>query len=131
MFAIGNIQSVGVDIERICVLHNELPHAEQSRFRTRLVPKLGLYLIPDLGKLLVAAQLLPRDLRHHLLVRHAETKIASAAVLEPEHVLAHHRPAATRLPQLPRMQRRKQELLADLVHLITNDGDDLINGTLP
>ncbi len=37
-------------------LHDELPHAKQARFRTRLIAEFRLNLIPDLGQVLVAAQ---------------------------------------------------------------------------
>ena len=59
-------------------------------------------------------------------MRHAQAKVASAAIFEAEHVVAHGRPPPARLPQLPRMQSRQQELLPDLVHLLADDGDDLV-----
>src|SRR6185437_3883023 len=49
VFSVRDIQSGGVDVEGVRVLHDELANAQQSRFRTRFVPKLGLDLIPDLG----------------------------------------------------------------------------------
>ena len=128
---VSGVQPGGVEIERVGVLHDELPHAQQSGFRPRLVAKLGLDLVPDLRQLLVAAQLAPRDRRHHLFVRHAEAQVAVEAVLEPEHVLAHDVPAAGFLPDLGRMQRRQQHLLpADRVHLLAHDRRNLVERTL-
>ena len=54
MLLIGSIQAGLIDIEGIRILHQKLPHAQQPRFRTRLISELGLDLIPDLRKLLVA-----------------------------------------------------------------------------
>ena len=44
--------------------------------RTRLVAKLGLNLVPDLRKLLVAAQFLAGDIGHDLFVGHAQANSA-------------------------------------------------------
>lgn len=96
-----------------------------------VIAELGLDLIPDLRKLFVAAQLVARDGGHDLLVRHGEAQLRALAVLEVEEILAHAGPAAGLLPELARVQRGKQELLADLVHLFADDGDDLVQRALP
>ena len=58
---VGDIQPGRVHVERVRVLHDELPHAQQSRLRPRLIAKLGLDLIPDLRQLFIAAQFAARD----------------------------------------------------------------------
>ncbi len=55
MLVIGGIQTGLIQIEGVGILHNELPHAQEAGFWTRLIAELRLNLIPDLGKLLVAA----------------------------------------------------------------------------
>ena len=70
VFLIGHIQTRGIDIERVRVLHDELPHPQQTGLGPRFVAKFGLNLIPDLRQLLVAAQFLAGDFRHVLFVRH-------------------------------------------------------------
>ena len=90
--------------------------------RPRFIAKLGLNLIPDLRQLLVAAQFAARNERHHLFVRHTQAEIAAKAVLQAEHVVAHDVPAARFLPDLRRVQRRQQHLLAaDRVHLLAHN----------
>src|SRR5205085_10020082 len=110
----------------------ELPHAQKPALRARLVAKLRLELVPGLRQLPVAAQLRARDGGEDLLVRHREAQVRSLAILEAEHVLAHHRPAAALLPELARIQRRQVELLrADRLHLLADDARDLAQAALP
>ena len=98
VLAIRNVEPIGVDIKRVCVLHDELAHAQQSRFGTWLVAELCLNLIPDLRKLLIAAHLLACDFGHDFLVCHAQAQIAPTPVLEAKHVIAHYGPASAHLP---------------------------------
>ncbi len=98
-------------VEGVAVLHGELAHAQEPALGPRLVAELGLDLVPDLRELAVAAHLRPGQHGEDLLVRHGEAQVRPFAVLEAEHVLAHHRPAPGLLP--------------DLVHLLPHDLDDL------
>ena len=95
-------------------------------FGPGFVAKLGLDLIPDLRQLLVTAQFFARDVGHDFFMSHAEAQVGALAVFEPEHVVAHDRPAAAGLPHLTRMQRGQKEFLPDLVHLLADDGHDLV-----
>jgi hypothetical protein len=83
---------------------------------------------PDLG--LVAAELVAGDVGHDLFVGHAEAEVGALAVLEAEHVVAHAGPAAAGLPDLAGMEGGQEELLADGVHLLAHDGDDLVDGAV-
>ena len=82
MLGVGSVESGSIDVERVRILHDELPHPQQPRLGTRLVAKLSLNLIPDLRQLLVAAQLLARDIGHDFFVGKAQAKIGALAVLE-------------------------------------------------
>ncbi len=124
------VQPGAVDVERVGVLHGELAHPQQAALGARLVAELGLNLVPDLGKLFVAAQFLARNVGHDLFVGHAQAEVGALAVLEAEHVVAHHAPASAGLPHLARIQRRQVELLADGVHLLAHDAGDLEDGPL-
>ena len=126
MLLVGNIEPRRVDVERVRILHHELPHPQQPRLRARLVSKLARNLIPDLRQLLVAAQFLARDLGHDFFFRHAEAHVGAFAVLQAKQIVAHQRPASTRLPNLARMQRGHKKLLPDPVHLLAHNGDDLV-----
>src|SRR5438270_5921706 len=121
---IRNLQPISVDVEGIGVLHKELAHPQQACFWPRLVTKFGLNLVPDLRQLLVAAQFFAGNLGHDLFRCHAETKVGSFTVLEAEKIVTHQGPSATGLPNLARLQRRKMELLSDLVHLLAYYGND-------
>ena len=123
---VGGVEAGKVHVEGVGVLHDELAHAEQAALGAGLVAELGLHLVPDLRKLLVAAQLAARDHGHDFLVRHAEAEVALEAVLEAEHVVAHDVPAAGFLPDFGGVQGGEEELLgADAVHLLAHDGHDL------
>src|ERR1700761_910014 len=125
------VQSRRIDVERIRILHRELTHPQQSSLWPRLIAKLRLNLVPDLRQLLVAAQLVPRNARHDLLMRHAQAQLSALAVLQAKHVVAHHRPASALLPNLARMNRRQIKLLPDRVHLLAHNRDDLVQRPLP
>ena len=120
-----------VDVEGVAVLHGELPHAEQAALRPRLVAELGLDLVPGLGKLPVAAHLGAGEDGEDLLVGHGQAHVRALAILEAEHVLAHHRPAAALFPDLARIEGRQVELLpADPVHLLAHHPGDLVDRSL-
>jgi len=88
---------------------------------SRLVPELGLQLVPGLRQLAVGGKLLG-EVGEDLLVGHAEHHLGALAVLQPEHLLAHHGEAAALLPDLRGLHARQQELLgADPVHLLPDD----------
>ena len=114
-----------VDVEAVGVLHRELADPQQAALRPRLVPELGLELVPELGQLAVGGELWA-EVGEDLLVRHAEHDLGALAVLEAEHLLAHDREPAGLLPDLGGLHARQQELLrADPVHLLADDLHDL------
>ena len=131
MFLIRDIEPGGIDIERVRIFHGELAHANQAGFRPRLIAELGLNLVPDLGKLFIAAQLFAGNIGHDLFVGHAQAQIPSTTVLKAKQVIAHHRPAPAGLPQFARMHGRQIKLLPNLVHLVAHDIDDPQERTLP
>ncbi len=127
---VAQVEAGPVHVEGVGVLHGELADPEQAGLGPGLVAELGLDLVPDLRQLPVAAQLGPGDGREDLLVRHAQAVVAALPVLEPEHVVAHHLPAARLLPDLGRVEGGEEELLAaDGVHLLADDGLDLVERT--
>ena len=130
MLVVAFVEPGGIHIEGIAVLHDELAHSQQTRPRPGLVAELGLNLIPDLRQLLIAAQFLARDVGHHLFMGHAQSQPCALAVLEAEHILAHAGPTPALFPEFARMERRQQEFLTDRVHLLPDDGDDLVQRSL-
>jgi hypothetical protein len=120
------VEPRAIHVEGVGVLHRELADPQEAGLGARLVAELGLDLVPDLGELPIAAQLVTGDRGEDLLVRHAEAVVGPLPVLEPEHVVAHDLPPAALLPDLGRMDRGEEELLAaDGVHLLADDPLDL------
>ena len=131
VLVVGGVEAVVVHVEGVGVLHEELAHAQQAAFRPRLVAELGLDLVPDLGKLLVAAQFAAGEDGYDLLVGHTQAEVALEAVLEAEHIVAHDVPAAGLPPDFGGVQGGQMDLLpADGVHLLPHDSLDLEQGAL-
>ncbi len=114
-----------VYIEAVGVLHGELTDPQQAALRPRLIPELGLELVPELRELTVGGQL-EREVGEDFLVRHAEHELGTPPIAKPEHLLAHNIQPAGLLPELSRLHGRQQELLsADPVHFLPDDLHDL------
>jgi len=117
----GGVQSLGIDVERVRILHRELAHAKHTRLRARLVAVLLLDLVPDLRKLFVTAQF-GGQRGEHLFAGHAEPDIGAFAIRQPEHLFAHRLPASTALPEIRGLYGRQQKLLgSNAVHFFTGD----------
>ena len=115
------VQTRIVQIEGVRVLHGELPHPEQARLGSGLVPELPLDLVPELGEVPVGVEF-PGYAGEDLLVGHAECQVGSLPVGEAEHLLAHRLPPAGGLPDRGGMHGGQQELLGpDGVHLLADD----------
>jgi len=130
VFRVGLVEAGGIEVEGIGVFHEELADAEEAGFGAGLVAELGLDLVPDLGELLVGAELVTGDGGHGLFVGHAEAEIGALAVCKPKHVLAHRRPAAGLFPKLAGHESGKKELLADGVHFFADDGHNFVDGPI-
>ncbi len=109
----GQVELVPAEVEAVGVLHGELAGAHQAGLGPRLVTQLGLELVPHLRQLAVGLEL-GGEGGDDLLVGHAQGQVGAAPVLQPEHLLAHHLPAAAALPQLARVHDRHQELRAPI-----------------
>ena len=117
------LDAVLVAVERVAVLHHELAEAQEAGARARLVPVLGLEVVPELRQLLVRLDL-ARVEGDGLLVRHRQHVRASVAVGDVKDL--RDADAAGRLPQLGRGEHRHLHLLrADRVHLLADDLLDL------
>ena len=121
----GLVQAGFVHVEAVGVLHRELADPQQAALGPRLVPELGLELIPELRQVPVGGQL-GADRGEDLLVSHAQHDLGALAVPEPEHLLAHHVEPAALDPDRRGLHARQQHLLAaDPVHLFPDRGHDL------
>ncbi len=101
-----HVEAVGVDVEAVRVLHDELAHPQQAGLGSRLVAELGLQVEPDLGQLLVGGQL-GGDLGKDLLVGHREQEVGPSAILELGEDALDVVPAAGLLPDLTRKHHRQ------------------------
>ena len=128
---VGLVQARLVPVEAVGVLHGELARTQDAALGPRLVPQLGLDLVPDLRQVPVGADVVRREPGHGLLVRHGKAHVPLAAVLQPEHLVADGVPAAGLLPDLGRVQHRHGHFLAaDGVHLLADDLVDLVHHPL-
>ncbi len=130
VLVVGEIEAGFVDVEGVGVLHDELADAEEAGFGAGLVAEFGLDLVPDLGELLVAAEFFAGDVGHDLFVGHGEAEFSTFAVFEAEHVVAHDGPASAGFPDFFGVEGGEEELLADAVHLLADDGDDFVDGAV-
>ncbi len=124
--AIGLPHPVLVAIERIRVLHQELPSAQESVPRAEFVAVLPLHLIEVDGKVSVRGELVGHERREHLLLGGSEHELAAVAVAEAEHLVAVCLPPSGQLPRLGGQHDRHTHLLrARGVHLLADDRLDL------
>ena len=122
----------GVAVEGVGVLHGELTAAHDAKARTALVAELGLDLVEVLGQLLVAAELLARDVGHHLFTGGLDDKGAPVAVLDAQQLGAHLVESTGLLPQLGRLHHRHRDLNSpSSVHLFADDGLHLADDAQP
>ena len=119
-------EALGVEIERIGVLHDELARAHHPEARADLVTELRLDLVKVDRQLLVAAHLAPGDVRDDLLVGRADAEVAFVPVLQAQQLRTEVAPAPGLLPELGRLDGGHQHFLgAGRVHLLANNGFDL------
>ena len=120
VLVVAGRQALGVAVERVGVLHDELARPQHAGARAGLVALLGLELVEDQRQVAVGAHGLRNVERDDLLVRHPQHEVGPAPVLELEQLL--DRVAAGAAPGLGGLQDRHQHLLAaDRVDLLAHD----------
>ncbi len=123
---------VCVEVERVGILHQELARAHDAEARADLVAELGLDLVEVDRQLLVALELVAREIGDDFLVRRAVAVPGVLAVLELEQLSAEFLPASGFVPELLRLDRRHQQLdRAGAVHLLAHDRFDLAHHAQP
>ena len=128
VLAVALLQRLVADVEAVGVLHDELARAQHAALGARLVALLGLDVVPELRQLLVAVHLARGQPGDDLFVGHGQRHVGALAVLEAEELVADGVPAARLLPDLGRVDDRHEHLLAaDGVHLLADDGGDLLH----
>src|SRR6056297_2259364 len=114
---------VGACVEGVGVLHEELARPHDAEPRTYLVTHLGLDLVKIQRELAIAADFVPDQVGHHLLVRGAKTEIAIVSVPDSQQLRTILLPAPRLLPQLRRLDHRHADFLgAGAVHFLANNG---------
>ena len=117
---------IPVDVERIRVLHDELARAHDAESWPHLVSKLGLDVIKIERQLLVAADLLARDVGDGFFGCRLHDEIALMTVLQAKQLGPVLVPASGLLPQLRRLHHGHQKLdRARRVHFVAHDALDL------
>ena len=119
-------QVIGVEVERIGVLHQEFARAHHAEARADLVAELGLDLVEVDRQLLVAGQLLAGEIGDRLLGRRAVAVFLLLAVADLQQLAAELLPAAGFLPQLARLDGGQQQFdRAGAVHFLAHHALDL------
>ena len=129
---VGMARALGVEIERIGVLHQEFARAHHAEARPHLVPELPLDVIEVERQVLVGAHRGPEDLRDHLLVGRPVEHVALVPVLDAQHLLAVVVVAAGLAPKIGRLDGRHLDLdRAGAVLLLADDRVDLVEHPQP
>ena len=116
------VESLIVRVKRIAIFHDEFAAAHETETRAQLVAIFIGNLIQGNGELLVRRRVHVDEHRHELLMRRPHAIFAPVPILQAEHFLAVHRPAARFLPNFRRLHNRHRNLLrARLVHFLAND----------
>ena len=118
------VEPLGVHVEGVTVVHQELAPAHEPEPRPDLVAELGPDLVQRHRKLAVGRHARAHHRRDGLLGRRREAVLAALAVLEVEEELLLHvaRPAAALLPELSRLQDGQLHLeTAGAVDLLAHD----------
>ncbi len=123
---VADLGGVAVLVEGIGVLHDELAATHQAKAGAALVAELGLDLVEVLGQLLVAFELLARDVGHHLFAGGLDDEVTRVAVLDAQQLGTHLVETAGLLPQLGRLHHGHRHFDgASAVHLFAHDRLDL------
>ncbi len=122
------VQAFPIGIQAVAVFHGELAHPDQAGARAWVITELGLQVINELGQLAIGVDLAPHQVGHRFFVGHGQHHIAPRAILEATHLSVDLIPAAGLLPDIRRLDHRHGQLLAaDGIHLLADDGLDLIH----
>ena len=111
------------DVEGVRILHHELARTHHAETRTDLVAELGLDLVEVDRQLLVAGELLAREVGHRFFGRGAVAEVLLLAVGDLQQLAAELLPAARLFPQLARLDGRHDHFdRAGAVHFLADDG---------
>ena len=106
---VGVQRRAPVDVEVVAVLHKELAPPHHAEPGPHLVAELPLDVVERQRQLLVAVDVRPEDVGHHLLIRGAVEQVALLPVGDAQHLLAVVAVAAGFPPQVGGLQRRHQK----------------------
>ena len=124
--------ALGVNVERIGVLHQKFARAHDAKARAHLVAELPLDMVEVERQVLVGAHIAPENLRHHLFVGGAEQHFALMPVLDAKHFLAVIVIAPTFAPQICWLNGRHEQFNgAGAILLLAHDCVDLVQHPQP
>jgi hypothetical protein len=129
---VGVVQALGVGVEGVGVLHDELAAAHEAEAGPDLVAELLTDLVEGDGELAVRGHVLAHHVGDHLLGRGSEAEVPLVAVLHTQEQVAVFLPAPGLLPQLGGLDRRHGELHGvGGVELAPHDGLELADAPPP
>ncbi len=120
---VGFLQRLLIQMKGVGILHQELAPTHEPEARADLVAELGLDLIEVDRQLLVAVQLIARQIGDDFLMGRADTELAVMAILQAQQLRSVLLPATGFLPKFGRLDGGHQDFQrACLVHFLANDG---------
>ena len=129
---VGLIQGLGVQVEGIGILHDELPGPHHTKSGPSLVAEFGLDLVEVGGQFLVAFELVADQVGDDFLVRGSEAEVATVAVVHAQQLATVLGPTSGFLPQFSGLDSRHQHFLgAALVHFFPHNPLYLAQGAKP
>ena len=125
---VAELGAGSVFVKAVGVFHDELAPAHQTKTGAALVAEFGLNLVKVFGQLLIAAQILPRNVSNHFFAGRLNYKLVIVAVLNAQQLGAHFLEAPCFLPQLGRLHDGHGAFnRACAVHLLAHNGLNLAN----
>ena len=123
-------RALGVEVEGIAVLHQELARAHDAEARAHLVAEFPLDMIEIERQVFVRADAGAENLGDHLLIGRPEQHVALVAVPDAQHLLAVIVVAPALAPEIGGLDRRHQQFDgAGAVLLLADDLLDLFQNT--
>jgi hypothetical protein len=129
---VGMLGALGIEVEAVIVLHQELAAAHDAKPRPHLVAELPLDVVEVFWQVAVALDRIADDRGDHLLVCRPVEHFAIVPVRDAQHLAAVILVPAALAPQLGRLDRRHQDFLRTrTVLLLAHDLFDPLQDAQP
>ena len=123
---VARLGRIHVSVKAVGIFHDELARAHHAKARAALIAELGLNMVKIARHLLVALDLLARNVSHHLFAGGLDDEVAAMPVFHAKQLGAHLLEATRLLPVFSGLDDRHQHLhRPGAVHFLAHDGLNL------